>query len=225
MPVVVFANPKGGSSKSTSCLVLAQTLASAGARIAVIDADRNAPLVDWRSGKSRSPVQVVGEVEQGKIVRVIEAERARHQFVFVDLEGSASQLMTRAVSRADIVIIPLQPSGLDARQAARAVDLIQVEEETLGRQVKFRVLVTRTGVAIPTKLERKIISDLEAAGLPVFKQHLHELQAYKAIFDLRCALDELDPKTVQSASRAILDAQKLADELVDILTEEPANVR
>ena len=155
MPVIVFANPKGGSSKSTSCLVLAQTLASAGAKISVIDADRNAPLVDWRTGKSQSPVQVIGEVEQGKIVRVIEAERSRQQFVFVDLEGSASQLMTRAVSRADLVIIPLQPSGLDARQAARAVDLIQVEEETLGRQVKFRVLVTRTGVAIPTKLERQ----------------------------------------------------------------------
>lgn len=224
MPVIVFANPKGGSSKSTSCLVLAQTLASAGARIAVIDADRNAPLVDWRSGKSLSSVQVIGEVEQGKIVRVIEAERARQQFVFVDLEGSASQLMTRAVSRADMVIIPLQPSGLDARQAARAVDLIQVEEETLGRQVKFRVLITRTGVAIPTKLERKIIGDLKAAGLPVFRQHLHELQAYKAIFDQRCALDELDSKAVQSASRAMLDAQKLADEMIDALAEEHANV-
>src|SRR3954452_11055127 len=224
MPVVVFANPKGGSSKSTSALVLAQTLASAGARISVIDADRNAPLVDWRSGKSRSAVQVIGEVDQGKIVRAIEAERARQQFVFVDLEGSASQLMTRAVSRADLVVIPLQPSGLDARQAARAVDLIQVEEETLGRPVKFRVLVTRTGVAIATKLERKIVNDLKAAGLPVFAQHLHELQAYKAIFDLRCALAELDAKAIPSASRAILDAQKLADEMVDIVTEEPANV-
>lgn len=224
MPVVVFANPKGGSSKSTSCLVLAQTLASAGAKITVIDADRNAPLVDWRTGKSRSPVDVVGEVEQAKILKVIETERARQQFVFVDLEGSASQMMTRAVSRADLVIIPLQPSGLDARQAARAVDLIQVEEETLGRQVKFRVLITRTGVAIPTKLERRIVNDLEAAGLPVFKQHLHELQAYKAIFDLRCALDELDPKVMPSAARAVLDAQKLADELVDTLTEEATNV-
>src|SRR4051794_38124299 len=187
MPVCVFANPKGGSCKSTSCLVLAQTLANAGARVAIIDADRNAPLVDWRSGKSRSAVQVIGEVDQGRIIRGIEAERSRQQFVFVDLEGSASQMMTRAVSRADLVIIPLQPSGLDARQAARAVELIQVEEETLGRQVKFRVLATRTGVAIPTKLERKIAADLGAAGLPVFKQHLHELQAYKAIFDLRCA--------------------------------------
>ena len=224
MPVIVFANPKGGSSKSTSCLVLAQTLASAGARISIIDADRNAPLVDWRTGNSKSPVSVIGEVEQGKIVRVIEAERSRQQFVFVDLEGSASQLMTRAVSRADLVIIPLQPSGLDARQAARAVDLIQIEEETLARRVRFRVLVTRTGVAIPTKLERRIIGDLEAAALPVFKQHLHELQAYKAIFDVRCALDELDPRSVQSAVRAIADAQKLADELVDILTEEGANV-
>ena len=46
-------------------------------------------------------------------------------------------MMTRAVSRADLVIIPLQPSGLDARQAARAVELIQVEEETLGAWWNF----------------------------------------------------------------------------------------
>jgi hypothetical protein len=65
---------------------------------------------------------------------------------------------------------------------------------------------------------------MESVGLPVFKQHLHELQAYKAIFDLRWALDELDAKAIPSASRAILDAQKLADELVDVLTEEPAGV-
>ena len=94
----------------------------------------------------------------------------------------------------------------------------------MGRPVKFRLLITRTGVAIPTKLERKIVADLDTAGLPVFKQHLDELQAYKAIFDLRCALDELDSKAVQSAGRAILDAQALTDELVDALSGEAANV-
>jgi chromosome partitioning protein len=116
-----------------------QTLASAGAQISVIDADRNAPLVDWRAGKSRSSVKVIGEVDQGKIARVIEGERARQQFVLVDLEGSASQMMTRAVSRADLVVIPLQPSGLDARQAARAVDLIQIEEDSWPRLCSSRL--------------------------------------------------------------------------------------
>ena len=33
MPVVVFANPKGGAGKSTSALVLALTLAEAGASV------------------------------------------------------------------------------------------------------------------------------------------------------------------------------------------------
>ena len=57
MPVVVFANPKGGAGKSTSALVLAQTFAKAGASVTVIDADPNRPILDWRSGASRSPTR------------------------------------------------------------------------------------------------------------------------------------------------------------------------
>src|SRR5436305_14219493 len=89
MPVVVMANPKAGSSKSTSALVLAQTLGVADASVTIIDADPDRPIVDWRSGQSRSTVRVIGDATESNIVRVITEERTRQQFVFVDLEGTA----------------------------------------------------------------------------------------------------------------------------------------
>lgn len=217
MPVITFANPKGGSSKSTSCLVLGQALASAGASVAIVDADPNHPLVDWRHGPSRSTITIVPDVTESSIIRTVDAARQSHRFVLVDLEGTASRMVSRAISCADLTIIPLQPSGLDAKQAARAVDLIREEEELLRRSVPFRVLVTRTSVLIPTTLERKIKASLLAADLPCFQQHLHERQAYKLIFDRRLALDEMTD--VKGIDRAIGEADSLAAELAAVLTE------
>jgi len=218
MPVIVFANPKGGAGKSTSALILAQALAKAGASVTVIDADPNRPILDWRSGQSRSTIRVVGDATESTIIRIITDERATQQFVFVDLEGTASRLVSRAISRADLVVVPLQASAVDARQGSRAVSLVQEEEEALSRQINFRVLLTRTSPLIATKLEREIVGVLRLAELPQFATHLNERQAFKAVFARRLALDELDVNQVSGVAEAMANAERLADELVDVLT-------
>jgi chromosome partitioning protein len=49
---------------------------------------------------------------------VIEEEAQRSTFVICDLEGTASLTVSYAVSRSDLVLIPLQGSHLDAAQAS-----------------------------------------------------------------------------------------------------------
>ena len=219
MPVIVIANPKGGAGKSTTALVLAQTLATMGGTVALVDADPNRPIVEWRSGKSAVPFDVIGDVTESSVIRVIRDNRARHQFVLVDLEGTASRLVSRAITQADLVLIPLQASGVDARQAGRAVQLIQEEEEALGdRRIPFRIVMTRTSQAIPTRIEREIVEALAKAGLPMLRTHLNERQAYKAMFVRKLALSELDPTQVNGLAGALRNAERLADELVDVLS-------
>ena len=218
MPVVVTANPKGGAGKSTATLVLAQTLAHLGASVAVIDADPNRPILEWRNGPSKLSLTVVGDVTESSVIRAIREHRSSHQFVFVDLEGTASRLVSRAITQADLVLIPLQASGVDARQASRAVALIHEEEEALGnRVIPFRVLLTRTSPIIATRIEREIVTALVGAGLPLLQNRLNERQAYKALFVRRLALHELDDTQVNGLTEALANAQRLADELVDIL--------
>jgi len=219
MPVIVTANPKGGAGKSTATLVLAQTLAKLGATVTVIDADPNRPIVDWRGGTSVLPLKVIGDATESSIIRTIRDERAHQQFVFVDLEGTASRLVSRAITQADLVLIPLQASGVDARQASRAVALIHEEEEALGdRHIPFRIVLTRTSPIIATRIEREIIAALDSAALPVMRTKLHERQAYKAIFVRRLGLHELDPAQINGLSEALKNADDFAEELVDILT-------
>lgn len=219
MPVVVTANPKGGAGKSTATLVLAQTLANLGATVAIVDADPNRPIVEWRNGPSKLPLSVVGDVTESSIIRIIREHRISHQFVFVDLEGTASRLVSRAITQADLVLIPLQASGVDARQASRAVALIHEEEEALGnRVIPYRVLLTRTSPIIATRIEREIVGALLGAGLPLLQNRLNERQAFKAIFVRRLALHELDAEAVNGLAEALANAQRLADELVDLLS-------
>ena len=223
MPVIVTANPKGGAGKSTATLVLAQTLAHLGATVSVIDADPNRPIVDWRSGESALSLNVIGDADESRIIRTIRDERGRQQFVFVDLEGTASRLVSRAITQADLVLIPLQASGVDARQASRAVDLIHEEEEALGdRKIPFRILLTRTNPIIATKIEKEIIAALTEADLPLLATRLHERQAYKAVFVRRLALHELDATQVNGLAEALTNAQQLADEVVDVVTSTVA---
>ena len=224
MPVIVVANPKGGAGKSTTTLVLAQTLAGLGATVSVLDADPNRPIIEWRGGRSSLVLDVVGDVTESSVIRVIREHRAAKQFVFVDLEGTASRLVSRAITQADLVLIPLQASGVDARQASRAVALIHEEEEALdGRVIPFRVLLTRTSPIIATRIEREIVEALRSAGLPLMRTRLNERQAYKAIFVRRLALQELDPKQVNGLAEAVANAQALADELIDIVADVSTN--
>ena len=221
MPVIITANPKGGAGKSTTTLVIAQTLAAAGASVTIIDADPNRPIVDWRSGDSSLDLDVIGDASESTIIRQIRDEKSKKQFVFVDLEGTASRLVSRAITQADLVLVPLQASAVDARQASRAIGLIHEEEEALdGREIPFRILLTRTSPIIKTRIEKEILASLESAGLPILDTALNERQAFKAIFVRRLALNELDPAQVNGLNEAVENARALAGELVEILSGE-----
>ena len=128
MPVLSFANPKGGCGKTTSALVLALELSRQGATLAVIDADPNAVIVDWAKRREdlglRTPFHVVGRPKEAEMVSTIGQLSQEYDWILIDLEGTASRLMSRAFARSNLVLIPLNPSPIDARLAAHAVKLV-----------------------------------------------------------------------------------------------------
>lgn len=217
MPVIAVANPKGGAGKSTAALVLGTTLAEKGATVTILDCDPNQPIATWGRGKERPKLRVLSEISEREIVSAIDAESEARQFVLVDLEGTASRMVSRALSRSDLVLIPMQASAVDAAQAARAVGLIREEEQVIRRPIPYRVLFTRTSPAIPTRAEKAIVAEMEANKIAVLTNHLNERAAYKAIFANRQTLAELDQVKVSGVLAAIGNADRLAGEIVGVV--------
>ena len=225
MATIVLANPKGGAGKSTTTLVLATTLAAQDASVTVLDCDPNRPILKWQSRRS-TPAQIeVREATEANIIKTIDEAGARNQFVFVDLEGTASRLVSRAISRADLVLVPIQPSPLDSEEGGRALGLIaEEEEEVLNRRIRSAVVLTRTNPAIKTRHEKAIVAGLAGAGLSLLSTQLHQRQAFQAMFANGSTLDELDPSEVNGIGAAQDNALALAGELIEVLTREPAHV-
>lgn len=220
LPTISFANPKGGVGKSTTALVLATTLANEGASVVVLDCDPNQAIVGWRKGSSTNSMVVDGEVTESNVIGKIQDYRSRYQFVFVDLQGTPNRLMSRAIARSDLVVIPLQASPADAEQAIRAIQLIQEEEETLERKIPFKIVVTRTSAAIQTRIEKIIVDQLQNGVIPTFNTHMKERSAFKAMFLYHKDLTELDPSEVNGLDKARENGAEIASELVSFFAQK-----
>ena len=220
MPTVVFASPKGGAGKSTSAVVLAAELARTGAAIVVIDADPNRPLSKWARLDGRpANLSVVADATEATIIDQIETWAARVPFVVVDLEGAASLTVAYAISRADLVVIPVQGSQLDASEAAKAIGLIRQQERAFGRTIPYAALFTRTSAAIRPRLLQHIRAELRAAGVPIFTAQMHEREAFRAIFSFGGTVHTLQPSEVSNLAAALANAGAFAAEVVAMLRQ------
>ena len=217
MPVISVANPKGGSGKSTSSLVMGTTLARRGASVAIIDADPNQPLINWSKGNTENSANIVGGISEDRIIDTIDNEAEANQFVIVDLEGTASRMVSRAFSRSDLIVIPLQASAVDASQAARAIMLVKEEEKVLRRQIEHCLLFTRTSPQIKTRNEKLISDELSKNHVPILSNHLNQRVAFQSMFTYKLDLTELDQSLVNGIPQAQVNADSLVGELLNLL--------
>jgi chromosome partitioning protein len=216
MSVIVLGTPKGGAGKSTSSVVLGTTLARRGATVTIIDADKNKDLTDWY-GDGGKPIKVLPAGTEEDFIKKLDTEAASVDAVIVDLAGAATTILSRSILRADLVLIPMQPSKLDAKHAGRMIGLIQQEMDVLRRPIPFRLFMTRTSDAVPTKATRQLLKQMTAKGMPLLSTHLNQRESFKSLFELNCTLWDLDPKKVNGVPQAIENAERFTDEVVSVM--------
>ena len=218
MPVIVFSSPKGGVGKTTAAVILASELAVRGASVTVIDADPNLGVVEWaQQGETPKSLSVIHGVSEETILDQIETASAESQFVVVDLEGTASLIASYAISMADLVIIPVQGSHLDAKQAARQITLVKAQERIARREIPYAVLFTRTNPAIVPKTFRHIEEQFAQRQVETLGVHLADREAYRAIFSFGGTLDGLSDKSMNNLPTALANARALVAEVLERL--------
>jgi chromosome partitioning protein len=222
MPTVVFANPKGGAGKSTSAVILTTQFALRGAAVTVLDADPNKPVSQWaRRAGCPEMVSVVADISESTIIEEIESAAEKTAFVVVDLEGTASMMVAYAISRADLVIIPIQGSQLDAAEGTKAIRLIKQQEKAFHKKIPYAILFTRTSSAIKPRTLLHIQAEFRKHDIRAFRTQIHEREAYRALFSFGGTLESLDPRQVSNLPAAVTNAREFAAEVVAMLRAVP----
>ena len=174
MKVIAVLNQKGGSGKTTIATHLARALQLQGSSVLLVDSDPQGSARDWAAAAEECPFPVVG-IDRPTIDRDIKAITDR-DFIIIDGAPQIANLAASAIKAADIVLIPVQPSGLDVWATADMVDIIKQRIEITEGNLKAAFVINR--VIKNTKIGNEILTVIADYGLPVLETVIHQRVAY-----------------------------------------------
>ncbi len=218
MPVITFANAKGGAGKTTAALILATELASQGHRITILDADPQRWISHWHeiSGRQRN-IAVISEVSMASIRGHIRENRAATDYFIIDLAGARDALVATAIGLSDHVMIPVQGCAMDARGAAQILELLRQLHEKAGIRIRHSVVLTRMNAMVTTRAMAAVKALLSERGVAVLDTPIGERTAFRDIFDCGGTLHSMDPAKVSNLDKARENARLFAGEVLRLL--------
>lgn len=209
MSVIALVGNKGGVGKSTLCINLASALAERDATI-VLDADPQQSSHNWHAiADGTSAFPVISASEDAAKVAVDFAESAR--YVIIDCPPSVqSKQTTDALSRADLALIPIQPSPLDLWAS------VQIETE-VGRAREanpdLSALLVINQLEPRTRLSQVMRDALAEFSLPVAQSAICRRMIYRqAVMQGKSVLD-----VGRQGAAAADEVRQLVDEMVNLL--------
>lgn len=207
MPTIAILNPKGGSGKTTVATCLARSLESDGSRVLLVDSDPQGSARDWHAIDSENPTPVVGLDRAGGL-RTLE-QMSGYDWIVIDGAGRYEKITAEAVSIADLVLIPVQPSPYDIWAITDLVDLVKQRQTITGGQPILGAVISR---AVPgTVLGRDITDALTEIGVEQLDTQLGQRQAYP-----QTANQGRTPIEADANGKAAREIQALADEIREV---------
>jgi chromosome partitioning protein len=141
MPVIVIANPKGGSGKSTLSTNVAGFFASRGHAVMLGDADVQQSSKLWLDLRPPAATPISTWELQADLVLTAKPPRGTTHVVIDTPGGLGGWRFKEVVSRADKLLIPIMPSIFDM-YAAQAF-ITQVREITKTTKTKLGIIGMR----------------------------------------------------------------------------------
>jgi len=215
MKVIVFAATKGGTGKTTLAWNTALHAAQR-EKVLIGDLDPQKSLTElWGKRGEPSNPRLVSNIETvGGSVRLLKEAGYERDYLIVDLPGSIIPIIRDALSTADLVVLPVQPSPMDLLSQEAMFDL--VDDMGLGDRTMFvlnrvqgrsdlykkamEFLKVRTGLDVPVVKNR---ADYARAawsgkgGCDLNKQCRAEIATLWAAIEK--ALEKTKPKKVKCA--------------------------
>lgn len=178
--LICVLNQKGGAGKTTTSMQLAAGLARQGLRVLVVDADESNNAMVWASMASDDapfPATVVNLAGAGgRVAQEIRKHVTNYDIIVCDGPPSASSPVTQALAvLADLVIIPVQPTGNDDNSLAPMLRVIE-QATALNQGIQTRLLFNR--VQPTTRLHKALMKRMLTRGVEAFHTTLGNRVTY-----------------------------------------------
>ncbi|GAB4019602.1 ParA family partition ATPase [Spirosoma migulaei] len=176
--IISVTSLKGGVGKSTVAQNLAVCFAHSDYKVCIVDADANQSSLRWSGYRDESlpAVPVYGLTDGMELSKNVRHLNQTYEIVIIDGTPSLSQMTSKIILLADLLIIPIQPSGLDVwateKFLERYQDAVQQKEEPI--PAWFLINQNQT-----TNLSREVKEALEETNIPVFQTSLKTRIAYR----------------------------------------------
>lgn len=128
MPVIALVGNKGGAGKTTLSINIASALAERGST-RLLDADPQLSSFQWHAIADGQAAFDIGNASEG-VAQALHEHAAGSDYLLVDCPPSIHSQQTRdALARADLVLIPVQPSPLDLWASVQIHDEVERARE------------------------------------------------------------------------------------------------
>ena len=189
--IIAFLNQKGGVGKTTLAIHTAAAFARAGRDVVLVDADPQGSALDWvearrrrlegasvdgaRADDAADPLFSVIGMPKPVIHKQLPRIAAGCDLVVIDGPPSLEDISRSAMFAADLVLIPVQPSGFDVWAAQDLVDLIE-ETRIYREDLEARFVVSRR--IVNTAIGRHLPEALAKWSIPVLPAHVRQRVAF-----------------------------------------------
>ena len=166
---------KGGAGKTTTAMHLAIVAAKAGSDVVLIDADPEQSALSWAS-LAELPIKVV-PAERDSLARQSRSLLEARSLVVIDTPPNDRELLVRSSMIADVVVVPVKPTGLDVHRLRPTLELLREVEATRG-VLDVAILFTHWD-------GRRILSREAAealAAFPLLASRIRNLTRYEQAF-------------------------------------------
>jgi chromosome partitioning protein len=212
--ITAFVSEKGGVGKSTAVQNTAVQRAKKGKRVLVLDADPQRTTKKWadrRALAGHMPAILCIEVRASKMPDVLSQYDDKYDEIIIDTGGADSTEMRLALTFADVVVCPCQPSQAD-------IETLENIDQLLGKTKAERPEL-RAHIAnfqAPTHVHSTASEDMENfcklfKNLPLLKAIVCDRQPFKDA--LRDGLGVVELPVNKLTLKAICEIEALEKEV------------
>lgn len=203
--IITFVNQKGGVGKTTLSINVAARLAQQGAKVLLIDADKQGSASTWASLRDGAGFQVV-QLARENLARDAMRMAEDYDHTVIDGPPHAEEIARGCIIAADFVALPIEPSGLSTWASDLTVRQVRAAQDIKGNLKCGFVVSRKIGNTVIGREIRQMASN---AGIPILGTEVEQRVPFAESMTMGQTIFEWAPR-----SPAADEISKLTEEIL-----------